>query len=263
MRHLANAVLLSLLFASSLEAKNLYIPVAGVTPGANGTYWRTDLRIFNPSDKDDIQVSLHFLVADTDGRNIPGRIFNIRRGEMLTLENVVAILAPELPSAIGAIRIDSDTNADYDFIATSRTYTPSRTAAGGTYGQFVPALEATEARTKTVVLNVAQTMEVRTNFGAMNPGNSPVTLTARLFGFNGVPFLESAQVVVQPKSMRQWSQAELFGNAYIGDAYVVFEASEPLITWAAVIDNVSGDGIFVRGIEPRAEVRPLFSTNAK
>jgi hypothetical protein len=44
-------------------------------------------------------------------------MFHIGKRETLVLDNVVATLAPELTSAVGAIRIDSDTYASFEFIA--------------------------------------------------------------------------------------------------------------------------------------------------
>ena len=246
------------LFVIPVFAKNRYIPVAGLTPGAQGSFWRTDLRIFNPSATHELEVSLHFLPAGVDGRNIPGRAFQIRPREVLVLDNVVATLAPHFPSVIGAIRIDSDTDASYDFVATSRTYTTSPDPQRpGTYGQFIPALDAGDATRESVILNVAQRPDVRTNFGVMNPSQTAATVKAIMFGFEGTPFLESPEFLVEPKSMRQWSMAELFGSAYVHEAYVVFEATTPVFTWGSVIDNLSGDGIFICGTEPRDEIEPL------
>lgn len=56
------ALTLAIVFAAtSAAAKNLYIPAAGTAPGANGTHFRTDVRIFNPSSTTPISISVHFL----------------------------------------------------------------------------------------------------------------------------------------------------------------------------------------------------------
>ena len=65
------------LAAAGADARNLYIPIAGEVPGANNTYFRTDVRIFNPSFVDDIDVSIHFLPAGQDGSNISGQVFQV------------------------------------------------------------------------------------------------------------------------------------------------------------------------------------------
>ena len=250
MRRFILTGLVALYLTAPLQAKNMYIPAAGKAPGANGTYWRTDVRIFNPSRVKEISVRVWFLPQGVDGRNIPGRTFQIGKLETLVLDDIVAAVAPGL-TGIGAIRIDSDhAHSNDEFIATSRTYTNSADPARrGTYGQFVPALEETEARRSTAVLQVAVRPDVRTNVGVMNPANENVTLQIRVLGTDGTVYLHSPSLEVPAKSMQQWSLSDLFGGIYAADATVIIGASAPLFTWGAVIDNDSGDSIFVRGID--------------
>lgn len=249
MRTLFLALLLTSQLAGTAFGKNLYIPVGGVTPGQNGSYWRTDVRIFNPSRVHEIDVTLHFLPQGQDGRNIPGRMFHLGKRETLVLDNVVATLVPEATQALGAIRIDSDNGMSHEFIASSRTYTNSaHQTRPGTFGQFVPALDPAGARPTTVALHVSSA-EFRTNFGVMNPGSTAVTVQVTLLGTDGQPFLVSSPQVVPPKSMQQWSMSELFGGVYMENGTAVFEASAPVFSWISRIDNASGDAIFVQGME--------------
>lgn len=253
------AVLLASQLVTSAFAKNMYIPVAGVTPGHNGSFWRTDVRIFNPSSAHDIDVTLHFLPQGMDGTNIPGRVFHLEPRETLVLDNAVAALAPHLATAVGAIRIDSDTDRSYEFIASSRTYTTSGSATRpGTYGQFVPALEVGEATRTAAVLHIAARPDVRANLGVMNPGLAAVTVRFTLLGIDGKPFLSSLPLVVPPRSMQQWAMTDafLFGGVYIGDGTIIADATAPVYTWGSVIDNDSGDAIFVRGVaQQEADLR--------
>ena len=246
------AALLATQLATTAFAKNKYIPAAGRLPGANGTYWRTDVRIFNPSSVDDINVSLHFLPQGMDGRNVAGRGFRIGKRETLVLDDVVSILAPWAASAVGAIRIDSDhAHTNDDFIVSSRTYTGTGDASRpGTYGQFVPALEAADAARSAAVLHVASTPRVRTNIGVMNPALEAVTVRFTLVGIDGKPFLESVPLVVPPRSMQQWAMTDafLFGGVYTANGVIAVDATSPVFTWGSVIDNDSGDAIFVRGV---------------
>lgn len=248
------AVLLATQLAASAFAKNMYVPVAGVTPGSNGTFWRTDVRIYNPSSAQGIDVTLHFLPQGMDGTNISGRVFHLGPRETLVLDNVVATLAPHLTHAVGAIRIDSDTDQSYDFIASSRTYTGTGIATRpGTYGQFVPALEAADATRSAAVLHIAARPEVRTNLGVMNPGLEPVTVKFTLMGIDGQAFLGSLPLVVPPRSMQQWAMTDplMFGGLYAAYGTILMDATAPVFTWGSVIDNDSGDAIFVRGVAPR------------
>ena len=251
-RTIVLAALLATQLATTAFARNKYIPAAGKSPGANGTYWRTDVRIFNPSSVNDITVSLHFLPQGMDGSNISGRGFSIGKRETLVLDDVVSILAPWATSAVGAIRIDSDhAHTHDDFIVSSRTYTGTGEATRpGTFGQFVPAFEVTEATRSAAVLHVASRPDVRTNVGVMNPNLEPVTVRFTLLGIDGKPFLESVPLVVPPRSMQQWSMTDafLFGGVYSENGVIVAEATAPVFTWGSVIDNYSGDAIFVRGV---------------
>jgi hypothetical protein len=253
------AALLAAQLATTAFAKNKYIPAAAKAPGANGTYWRTDVRIFNPSDVDDINVSLHFLPQGMDGRNIPGRGFPIGKRETLVLDDVVSMLAPWAASAVGAIRIDSDhSHTNDDFIVSSRTYTGTGDATRpGTYGQFVPAFEVTEAARSAAVLHVASRPDVRTNVGVMNPNLEPVTVRFTLLGIDGQPFLESVPLVVPPRTMQQWpmTDAFLFGGVYSENGVIIADATAPVFTWGSILDNYSGDAIFVRGV-PQQEAGP-------
>lgn len=260
MRNLVAIILLSGV-ALAASAKNSYIPVAGSVPGINNTHFRTDLRIFNPSDTVDIVVSVHFLPAGIDGSNIPGRLVTVPKRQMVALNDVVGTFLQWPTPAIGAIWLDSDTDASYSYVADSRIYTDSpNPAVSGTYGQYVPAMTASEAKEKTVVLQLKNDFfgEYRTNVGVMNPGSEPATVTARLYGFEGTPLGTLGQLAIPPKSMQQVSIQDLFGFAVFPDGFVTFESSVPVFTWGSVIDNRTGDAVFVRGVEDKAEVIPIF-----
>jgi hypothetical protein len=245
------ASVLALLIAVSASAKNMYIPTAGVAPGANGTFWRTDLQIYNPSTTDDIEVSLHFVPQGMDGRFIPGRSFRVAKGGVLILNNVVARLWPDTPHIMGSIRIDSDTYTSFEFIASSRTYTDSLIGnQPGTHGQFVRALNPAEAKKTTILLHGAATADFRTNIGAMNPGLEPATLKVTLLNHDGSVFESREGLTVPPRSMEQWSLSALFGGLYSENALVRIESTVPVFTWGSVVDNYSGDAIFVNGVTP-------------
>jgi hypothetical protein len=254
------------LFAFGASAKNMYIPVAGKVAGANNTFFRTDVRIFNPSSTDDIAISIHYLPQGVDGTNIPGRVVSVPKRQMIVLNDIVGDLFGETANTIGALRLDSDTDASYEFMADSRIYTNSPNAAvQGTYGQYVPALALSDAKLKTVVLHlknfpdtgIVGATSFRTNVGVMNPGNEAATITSGLYGPNGIRLLEGLVLTIPPKSMRQLSIAELFGTATFNDGFVTFESTQPIYSWGSVVDNKSGDQVFVRGIEDKAERKPL------
>ncbi|MCM2316289.1 MAG: hypothetical protein NDJ92_14165 [Thermoanaerobaculia bacterium] len=261
------AVLLLSTVALSASAKNMYIPVAGRAAGANNTLFRTDVRIFNPSSTDDISVSIHYLPQGIEGTNIPGRLVTVPKRQMVVLNDIVGNFFGETQDTIGALRLDSDTDASYEFVADSRIYTDSpNPAVAGTYGQYVPAMELDDAKLKTVVLHLKSPFNVgipgsggsyRSNVGVMNPGSETATVTSRLYGADGTPLGTGAVQMIPPKSMRQLSLAALFGGVFFPDGFVTFESTQPVYTYGSVIDNNSGDQVFIRGIEDKAERKPL------
>jgi DNA polymerase III delta prime subunit len=240
------------------NAENKYIPAAASAPGGFGTYWKTDVRIFNPSHEHDIDVTVHFLPQGMDGTNISGRVFHVAKRATVVLDDVVALFVPPGTPSTGALRLDSDTDKSYSFVASSRTYTQSGDVTRpGTYGQFIPAYTAGTALKETVLLHVTSRLEARTNVGVMNPGSEPATVTMKLVGIDGVTYLTSDPQEIPPKSMRQWSVSDLFGGLFVTDSTVSVSSTLPVFTYASVVDNASGDAIYVTGVEDRAIVTPL------
>jgi hypothetical protein len=244
-----------LLIAVSASAKNLYIPVVGRVAGANQTYWRTDVRIFNPSPVHDIYVSLHFLPQGIEGTNISGILVTVPKRQMIVLNDIVGSLF-KMESGLGALRLDSDTDMSYSFAADARTYTNSE--RGGTFGQFIPALDPLSAKNDTVVLHVAQDAAHRTNAGVMNPGTAPAQVTAFVVAADGTLMVPEVTFSVPPKSMLQSSLPAMFGlNRDLSDGFLLFKSTEPVFTWGSVVDNASGDPVCILGAEDKAEVTEL------
>jgi hypothetical protein len=247
------------------SAKNLYIPIAGVAPGANGTLFRTDVRIFNPSATDTISISIHFLPAGLDGSNIPGRLAFVAPRHMAVFNDIVGTFMQMPAPAIGAIRLDSDNGDSYEFTADSRTYTDSpNVAAPGTFGQFVPALDPSAAVKKSVVLHVSSSRDLgrgfRANAGVMNPfRDGAVTVIPSLYKNDGTLLASGPAVSIPNFSVIHQSLPAWFGEVPdFEDGYIVFDATAPLFAYASVVDNRSSDQTFYMGAEDKAGVAPIF-----
>ncbi|MGN6183546.1 MAG: hypothetical protein ACTHQM_07820 [Thermoanaerobaculia bacterium] len=258
MKRIAIGLVVLLFAAGSAAAKNLYIPVAGSAPGANGTRFRTDVRIFNPSSTQSIGISIHFLPQDMDGSNISGRIVYIEPRQVAVLNDIVANFLQWPVPAIGAIRLDSDTDRSYEFTAESRTYTDSPNAsAPGTYGQYIPALDPDKDAVKTgIVTHVMSTAAFRTNAGVMNANRESVGVRVKVMTVQGTVAAESPMISVPAMSMTLQSLAQLTGlNSELTDGYLVIESTHPVFPFASVLDNQSNDSIFVPGT---ADLTELF-----
>lgn len=260
-------VLTLAIFASAglAEAKNLYVPVAGVAQGANNTRFRTDVRIFNPSPIETIGISVHFLPQGMDGSNISGILVPVGPGEMVVLNDIAGSLFQLAPPALGAIRFDSDVAPlSYPFVVTSRTYTDSpNPAVSGTYGQFIPALDPQrDAHLISIVLHISHSNDLsrgsRTNAGIMNPNRVPAVVTPTVVRADGTLIAEGAAITVPAMSMVQQSIPDMFGtDRDVENGYLHFISTQPVFTYASVIDNNSGDQFFIVGAKDDSSIETI------
>ena len=255
MRRLLLFTMLIIAAGSTAAAKEMYIPIAGYAQGANGTYFRTDVRIFNPESRP-IAISLHFMPAGGDGRNYPGTIVTLGPREMLVLDNIVKNFFGWQSDVLGAIWLDSwHGEIDYEFTADSRTYTNTPSTGIGTYGQFIPAFEKSTAKKKTVVLHLSndpsRVSGFRANAGVMNPSFEEALVVTSLHAADGSLLGRSSPWTLPPNTVIQRPIAEMAGlpSVELADGYLVVESTIPVFTYGSIVDNVTSDQMFVAGVE--------------
>jgi hypothetical protein len=154
------------------------------------------------------------------------------------------------PETAGAIELTYDPAAG-ELSATSRTYTP--TIPAPTFGTAIPALDASQARVRTVFLGLANNggdldSGFRTNAGAYNPSDASASVTFTLYGSDGVPRGTPLSLTFAAREARQVN--DVFAAAGVGGdvstgSYLVVASSAPLFAYVTVIDNQSGDSVFV------------------
>jgi hypothetical protein len=186
-----------------------------------------------------------------DGTNISGRVVTIPPRQMAVLNDVVANFLQWPVPAIGAIRLDSDTDKSYEFSAESRTYTDSpNPGAPGTYGQYIPALDPSIDGVKTgIVTHIISNAAFRTNAGVMNANQDAVNVRVKLMTATGTVRAEGATFSVPAMSMTMQTLAQLVGlDGSIDDGYLVIESTLPVFPFASILDNQSSDAVFVPGV---------------
>jgi plastocyanin len=225
------------------ETNVVFLPIAGSVRGGNNAFFRTFVRVFNPSASASVEVGAAFLPAGQSNAAAPEVKFTLAPREVKIFEDVVGVLLGG--SGLGAIRF----HAGAPFEVTARIFTDSNcpTPAGGTYGQFLRGADASEALTRGVLLNLEISPAFRTNVGFANRGTSDVTVTATLMGPNGavagpvsIPLLPRG--AVPPTALQT-----IFGNAGLSEKnlYLVFESAQPVFAYASAIDNVTTDSVFI------------------
>lgn len=227
------------------RSQDVMVPAVARIPGAAGTFWRSDVTVFNPTGNT-MTLTFRLLLENVDNRGASGKLVTLQPGRTLTIQDVITWL--NAGNSKGALQIVA-TGASVAPIVNSRTYT-SR-ADGGTYGQWIDATEVSNFGRESVVTGLRSDGFYRTNFGFVNSGDQPIGVTVVLYnGFSqqlGAVFL-----TLLPKSQVQPSLANLFPGvnpqsvggvtmrAFTNDAATLF-------AYGSMIDNNSGDPIFVRG----------------
>ena len=232
---------------------------AALVQGLNGTFWRTDMRAFNPS----AQTTLVWLAVLPVGRDnqtpFTAGPYSIPPRGTLVLNDILQMFA-QLGQAWtkAAIRLTYQNGEDVAPIVVSRTYT--NTQGGGTFGQSitgVPVRANTTAASLwlTGLHNDGLQDGFRTNFGLANlRGDAGVgNIVVRLFNAAGTE-QTTKTFGLAPYGYVQDRVANLFGAAFesIGSFSLKVEVPSGVDVQpaASVVDNLTGDPVTVNGQVP-------------
>jgi len=133
-------------------------------------------------------------------------------------------------------------------MVSSRTY---NTASDGTYGQYIPGqalAEAVRGRATATLIQLEHDTRFRTNTGVANPTNDTLVVAVDLF--DGAGRLLGQELLSIPPWGHHQANGIFAGVAGQGvtDAYAVVSttnAQAVYFTYASVVDNVSGDPVYV------------------
>jgi len=220
------------------------VPAAAHVAGDEGTSWMSDLVAHNV-DSQPAEVYLFFMKAQQDNSGEVGKKFIVQAGSSLRLADVVAQEFEEW-SASGAILVGSNR----PLIVSSRTY---NNAPDGTYGQYIPGYSLNEAINGTGSVRLVQltaNSRYRTNLGVANLTDSSLAIVAELYDGPSSSFLGQRTYTVPPYGYLQESNVvERVTSDMVDDVVAVVystSASARYYCYASVVDNASGDPIFVR-----------------
>jgi hypothetical protein len=212
-------------------------------PGAEGTAWRSNLAVVNRSGGQ-AELTLSFYPYDAAGSVIE-REQTVAAGATVEWQDLLVSLfdIDDATAAKGTVHIE----ADRPLAITARTYNQT---AVGTFGQYLPALTASQALTDGqtgVIPQLKHTTSFRTNVGLLNLGSSDCEVDIRLIGIDGQQVGDQVRVTVSPG--RYWQGDNIFGNAWTGAggrsiAYAEIEVvTVGGLVWAygSVVDNATGD----------------------
>lgn len=228
----------------------LTLPSVASVHGANQTFFHSDVWILNRSYTNSQSLIFHYrCFTGLSCAAAPQNIVLAPRESRLFSDIVVSTLGS--PETGGALEIVYDA-AKGALTASSRLYTPSLPSP--TSGFSLPAQPSSEARTRTVFVGLGGSggdlsQGFRSNAGAYNPNASPVTVTFTLHAPSGAVL---GSPVVRNFTANQALQInDIFNAAGAGstvttNAYLVVTTNGlPIFPYVAVIDNKSGDSVWV------------------
>lgn len=233
--------------AVAQDAVVFTVPIIGSAAGQNNTSFRGDLNIVNSS-AFPATVKIDFFESGGGAKTAPTATFGeftLAAGEQRIFSDVVKTLFNRDPGT-GALRI----TASRPVAVVGRIYNQT---ANGTFGQFIRGAEESERRTSGILPALKNTPSInttgfRTNVGWFNPNTAEVTAVFTARGLNGATLAGPVTVVIPALTQSQQSLNSLFPTLDFGiDTYVTFTTGTTpgLFAYASVIDNITGDAIYV------------------
>ena len=230
-------------------ADEVVVPVAGSVVGADGTIFRSDIRITNLLSREQ-RVDLFWLPQNLSGATIPPVRITLGPNDKLLSEDFAAEVMRQ--TGLGAIvvrAVDSagerDTSAKID--VSSRVWSPPREDRRGTTSQNLPTLSRNEiVNFHNVMLGHKRSADYRTNVGIVNlDETTPQTYRITVTGDNPTLVPEVVETTILPRSMKQIA---LQGDEQPGLRIDVEVLSLPPLgrgsfwaAYAATVNNESGD----------------------
>jgi len=217
------------------------VPASAHAGGQAGTFWLTDLDIYNPGTVD-VTVAIAFLPAGGDNSGAPQEFFTVPAGAALELQDVVSSALKR--DGAGALRL----RASGQIVVASRTY---NTASSGTFGQFIAGVPETLAippGEAVVLAGLESSADFRTNIGVASAGDADATVTVELHAASGA-LLATRDISVAPYG---WFQVtDIFTEQGLGtvpDAYAVVRnvsGTAHVEVYASIVDAHTGDPTYV------------------
>lgn len=217
------------------------VPGALHADGANDTHWRTDLWLFNQSDRP-LLVGVRFLPSSTGPSSL--RDLTIAPGEIRRIDDSVLTLFG-VASGTGQIAIEGQSLGD--LLATTRTWTP---AVDGSYGQFIPARLNTEAfvlgNAPVHAIQLESSDRFRTNVGFAEVRGQSAVVRVLVLDAAGRE-LHRFDQALSPLQQLQLNLAQAGTPPFLNGrvSLQVIQGNGAVIGYAAVVDNASSDPIYV------------------
>jgi len=236
-------------------ASAVYFPVVGKVDGLNNTKFVADLRIVNRNSSPE-QVQLEFFPSGAGGNSAPSATkgLTLAPGAEAVINDVVG--SQFSATGLGALKIGMDD--DGDVVTGVRVFNDQRAINQGTSGFFIPPRGLFGAATSGTLpfLSQASTDDIqaglgfRSNIGWFNPNVTPVGATFEAHRASDGSLIGSVSLTIDGLSQLQQAVFQLISGVAAADQvqtdfYVTWTATLPIHVYAAVVDDKTGDVIYV------------------
>jgi hypothetical protein len=213
--------------------------VSGVArlAGLNNTFFKTDLRIVNPTDSE-VTVTVHYYQQSIDNTAAVTEPVTVRANETLEITDALAALFNLPEGSSGALRFTSSAPV----LIAARTSTFNRSGAPGTYGAQQEAVPLSSfSRSSNVLTGVAHDVDSRTNIG-LSSGSDGADLLITLRDPHGV-LVRAIPFRMVRSSWTQMSASAFFNEGTIapGSTIDISPTSGSYVAYISVVDQRSGD----------------------
>jgi hypothetical protein len=230
-----------------------YFPVVGRVDGLNNTRFVADVRVVNRSTGPET-ATLEFFSSSPGGLSAASAVRGVlvAPGAELVINDVVG--SQFSTTGLGALKIGTAG----DMTTGVRVFNDLRPVNGGTTGFFIRPKGISEAATSGVLLFLSQASSAdiqaalgfRSNVGWFNPNPAPVGATFRARRASDGSVIGSVSVEINGLSQTQQAVFQLIAGIAAADQtqtdfYITWSATGPLYVYGAVVDNKTGDVVYV------------------
>lgn len=246
--------------AASESAHRQIIPVVAHVEGLDGSVWRTDVVIHNPTDET-ARVSFEVFSKQDQQAVIHGIEFSLESQETRFLPDALTWVPGMAATGNGWVRFTS-TNVDHEpvpIVVDSRTW--SEGAGGGTFGQGIPAVawnqnsDLSEPERRIVGFEASE--RFRSNLGIVNLTSGEMIFLVTILDASGV---EAARTFlrVEPFWQKQFNgildDLGLDGGGFTAvvllESWTGTSGAPDFVVYGSRIDRWTNDPTYIEGARP-------------
>ncbi len=228
------------------QSSSWVLPSSSFLSGAGGAEFRTDVRILNQATAPvTVTASFH---DQTSGQTLWSPPFSIGPRSQKAFDNVLQSLFGRVleQGAYGPIRFDATSG----IVVSSSVNNVNACGAGAVSGMWLPGIDASLAlRSGTIgqlAVSASPSGGYRTNVVFENPGTQPATITARVRRGDGSLISSGTIGPLGPDGFSQtpldlWTVFPGVAGMTDTNLWLEFSSSQPVLSFASVIHNRSGD----------------------